>query len=85
MMQKPRETSLFPSLPRVPLFFSYDRAVQMRNDYGPKTIGGGTTYVKQDAGGAKQGTAHGPQGKCGAEFFHVELKKRVGFHSKCWD
>ena len=57
----------------------------MRNAYGQKTICSGTTYGKQDIGGAKQGTSHGPQVKCSAEFFHVELKKRVGFHSKCWD
>ena len=48
MIWKPRETSIFPSLPRVPLFFSYDRAVYIRNAYGPKTIGGVTAYGKQD-------------------------------------
>ena len=85
MIQKPRETSLFPILPRVPLFFSYDGAVQMRNAYGPKTTGGGTAYGKQDTRGAEQGTAHGPQGKHGAEFFQVELTNKVIFHSKCWD
>ena len=57
----------------------------MRNTYGPKTIGGGTVYEKQYTGSAEQGTAHGPQGKRGAEFFHVELTDIVGFHSKCWD
>ena len=57
----------------------------MRNTYGPKTIGGGTAYGKQDIGGAEQGTTHGPQEKCSAEFFDVELKNRVSFHSKCWD
>ena len=56
----------------------------MRHAYGPKTIGSGTAYGKHDTGGAVQGTAHGPQGKHGAKFFHVELKKRVGFHSKFW-
>ena len=85
MIYKPPETSLFPILPRVLLFFSYDRAIYMRNDYGPKTICGGTAYGKQDIGNDEKGTAHGPQGKCGADFFHVELKNRVGFHSKCWD
>ena len=85
MIQKPQETSPFPILPRVPLFFSYDRVVYMRNTYGPKTISDGTVYGKHDTGGAEQGTTHGPQGKCGAEFFHVELTNRVGFHSKCWD
>ena len=58
MIQKPRKTSLFSILPKVPLFFSYDRAVQMRNDFGPKTIGGGTASQKQDTGGVEQGTAH---------------------------
>ena len=57
----------------------------MRNDYGTNTIGSGIAYGKQDTSGAKKGTAHGPQGKCGAEFFHVELTNRIGFHSKCWD
>ena len=52
MIQKPRETSLFPILPRVPLFFSYDREVQVRNAYGTTTTGGGTAYGKQDTGGA---------------------------------
>ena len=51
----------------------------MRNAYGPKTIGGGTAYGKQDTGGAEQGTTHGPQGKRGAEFFHVELTNDMGF------
>ena len=54
MIQKPQETSLFPILPRVTLFFSYDRAVQMRNAYGPKATSGGTTYGKQDEGGASK-------------------------------
>ena len=85
MIQKPRETSLFPILPRVLLFFSYDRVVQMRNTYGTKTICGGIAYGKQDTGGAEQGTAHGPQVKHGADFFHVELTNNMGFHSKCWD
>ena len=57
----------------------------MRNAYGPKTIGGGTAYGKHDIGSADQGTAHGPQGKHGTEFFHVELTDIIGFHSKCWD
>ena len=57
----------------------------MRNTYGPKTIGGGTVYGKQYTGSAEQGTAHGPQGKRGAEFFQVELKNKVSFNSKCWD
>ena len=26
----------------------------MRNAYGPKTIGGGTTYAKHDTGGASK-------------------------------
>ena len=50
MIQKPLETSLFPILPKVPLFSSYDRAVQIRNDYGLKATGGGIAYGKQDAG-----------------------------------
>ena len=54
MFQKPRETSLFPNLPRVPLFSSYDRAVQVKNAYGPKAICGGIAYGKQDTGDASK-------------------------------
>ena len=54
MVQKPQETSLFLILPRVPLFASYDRVVQVKNDYGPKDIRGGTTYGKQDTGGVSK-------------------------------
>ena len=54
MIQKPQETSLFPILPRVPTFSSYDKAVQVKNAYGPKAISGGTTYGKQDTGGASK-------------------------------
>ena len=54
MIQKPRENSLFPILPRVPLFSSYDRAVQVRTAYGTKAIGGGIAYGKQDTGGASK-------------------------------
>ena len=54
MIQKPRETSLFPILPRVPLFSSYDRAVYVKNYYGPKGTSGGTAYGKQVTGGASK-------------------------------
>ena len=54
MIQKPQETSLFPILPWVQLFFSYDRVVYIRNTYGPKTIGGVTAYGKQDLGSASK-------------------------------
>ena len=54
MIQKPRETSPFPILPRVPLLSSYDRAVQVKNTYRPKAISGGTSYGKQDIGGARK-------------------------------
>ena len=54
MIQKPRETSRFPILPKVPHFSSYDRAIQIRNAYGQKATGGGTTYGKQDAGDASK-------------------------------
>ena len=54
MIQKPRETSLFPILPRVLLFASYDRVVQVKNAYGLKDISGGTDYGKQDTGGASK-------------------------------
>ena len=54
MIQKPQETSLFPILPRVPLFSSYDRAVQVKNAYGPKAKSGGTAYGKQDIGSASK-------------------------------
>ena len=54
MIQKPRETSIFPILPRVPLFSSSDRAVQVRTASGPKAKGGGTAYGKQDTGGANK-------------------------------
>ena len=54
MIQKPRETSLFPILPRAPIFFSYDRVVYMRNTYGPKATGGGTAYGKQGTGSASK-------------------------------
>ena len=54
MIQKPREMSLFPILPRVPLFSSYDREIQDRTAYGPKAICGGTAYGKQDTGGASK-------------------------------
>ena len=54
MIQKPQETSLFPILPEVFLFSSYDRAVQVRNAYGPKAIGGGTAYGKQDTCGVSK-------------------------------
>ena len=57
----------------------------MRTAFRPKTIGGGTASIKQDTGGAEQGTTHGPQGKCGAGFFLVELTIRASFHSKCLD
>ena len=80
MIQKPRETSLFPILPRVPLFFPYDRAVQIRTTFRQKTIGGGIASIKQDTGGVEQGTAHQPQGKRGAMFFQVELTNRASFH-----
>ena len=61
MIQKPQENSLFPILPRVPLFFPYDKAVYMRTSFRPKTIGSDITYQKQDTGNAKQGTAHWTQ------------------------
>ena len=54
MIQKPQETSIFPILPRVPLFSSYDREIQVRTAYGTKAIGGGTSYGKQDIGGASK-------------------------------
>ena len=54
MIQKPQETFLFPILPRVPLFSSYDRVVSIRNSYGPKATGDGITYGKQDTGGASK-------------------------------
>ena len=57
----------------------------MRTAFRPKTIGGGTASLKQDIGGAEEGTAHQPQGKCGARFFQLELTNRASFHSKCWD
>ena len=57
----------------------------MKTAFGPNTIGGGTTYWKQDTGGAEQGTTHGPQGKHGAIFFQVELTNIASFHSKWWD
>ena len=50
MIQNPQETSLFPIFPRVPLLSSYDRVVYIRNAYGPKATGSGTTYGKQDEG-----------------------------------
>ena len=37
-------SSLFPILPKVPLFSFYDRAVQVRNTYGPRAISCGTAY-----------------------------------------
>ena len=57
----------------------------MRKAYGPKTIGDGTAYGKQDIGGVEKCTTHGTRGKRSAEFFQVELINKVGFHSKCWD
>ena len=54
MIQKPQETSLFPILPRVPLFSSYDREVQVRNTYGPRAVSGGTAYGQQGTGGASK-------------------------------
>ena len=54
MIQKPRENSLFPILPRVPLFSSYDRAVEVKIAYGPKVTGGGTAYGKQVTGDASK-------------------------------
>ena len=54
MIQKPQETSLFLILPRVPLFASYDRAVQVKYAYGIKAISGGTAYGKQDTGGVRK-------------------------------
>ena len=44
----------FPILPKVPLFSSYDKAVQVKNAYGPKAKGVGTAYCKQDIGGANK-------------------------------
>ena len=54
MIQKPQETSIFPILPKVPLFSSYDRAVQVKNTSRPKAISSGTAYGKQDTGGARK-------------------------------
>ena len=51
MIQKPQETSIFPFLPKVPCFSSYDRGVQVRTAYGPRATGGGTSYGKQQKGG----------------------------------
>ena len=85
MIQKPRETSLFPILPKLPLFFSYDRAVQMRTYFRPNTIGGGIASLEQDTVGTEHGSAHQPEGKCGARFFQVELTNIASFHSKYWD
>ena len=69
MIQKPQETSLFPILPKVPLFFSYDREVQIRNAYGTKAIGGGTTYGKQDTGGASKVLLMGHKANAVLSFF----------------
>ena len=54
MIQKPQETSLFPILPKVPLFASYDKVVQVKNTYGPKAISSGIAYGKQDTGGVSK-------------------------------
>ena len=54
MIQKPREYSPFPLLPKVPRFSSYDRAVQVRTAYGERVTGGGTTYGKQEKGSASK-------------------------------
>ena len=44
----------FSHLPRVPLFSFYDRAIQVRNTYGPRAISGGTAYGQQGIGGASK-------------------------------
>ena len=54
MIYKPRETSLFSHLPRVPPFASYDKAVQVKNAYGPNAISGGRAYGEQDKCGASK-------------------------------
>ena len=54
MIQKPLETSIFLILPKVLPFALYDKAVQVKNAYGPKAISDGTAYGKQDTGGASK-------------------------------
>ena len=54
MIQKPQESSIFPILPRVPRFSSYDKVVQVRTAYGPRETGGGTAYRKQHKGGVSK-------------------------------
>ena len=85
MIQKPRETSIFLFLPRVPLFFSYDRVVQMRNAYGPKATGGGTAYGKQEVGGASKVPLMVHRESMVLSIFMQNSKTTWGFHSKIWD
>ena len=85
MIQKPQETSIFPILPRVPLLFPYDKAVQVRTASTTKHINGGTTSLYQYTGGVEEGTTHQPKEKHGARFFQVELINRASFHSNFWD
>ena len=54
MIQKPQESSLFPILPRVPCFSSYDREIQVRTTYGSRAIDGGTAYGKQQKDSASK-------------------------------
>ena len=57
----------------------------MRNASGPKTTGNGTAYGKQDTGSASKVPFMGHKESMVLSFFHVELKNKVGFHSKYWD
>ena len=54
IIYKPRETSLFPFLPRVPHFSFNDKAVLVRNTYGLRVISGGTTCGQQGIGGVNK-------------------------------
>ena len=54
IIYKPRKTSLFPFLPRVPYFSLNDRAVLVRNAYGLRAISGGTSCGQQGIGDANK-------------------------------
>ena len=59
IIQKPREASLFPFLPRVLCFSFSDRAVLEITAYGLRAIRGGTACGQQSRGSANKGTVYG--------------------------
>ena len=81
----PRETSLFPFLPRVPRFSFNDRAVLVRNAYGLRAISSGTTCGQKGVGGANNVPLLDNRESAVLSIFCEILTNGMNFHSKCWD